>query len=634
MEPKLVAIAGPLKGTTIPLLDVETIIGRDLTNQVTINDPLLSRRHCSIRNQGDEVHLSDLQSLNGTFINDENAQEKLLQHGDRIKVGASHFIFLLHDEDEIVPLSDSGSEQLFTTVTMKLDRQKTAFFQPDSFAETQAHDARLSRDLAALLRISTAINGIKKAQELQGRVLEMMFEVMPIERGAILLTGPNSDDFASGIYRDALTKATDSFRISRTIARQVLSDGVALMANDVLNDQQFNPSESLVASQIRSLLCVPLMVFGSKLGIIYADTTRPDTVLDEHHLHLLTAIASIVAVALEHVRYVEWLEGENQRLQQEINIQHDMVGDSARMQDVLQFVGKVAPKESTVMIRGESGTGKELVARAIHRNSRRANRPFVAINCAALTESLVESELFGHERGAFTNAVNQKKGKIEIADGGTLFLDEIGELPLAAQSKLLRVLQEREFDRVGGTKPIQVDIRLIAATNRNLDEAVKANQFRQDLFFRLNVLAVTLPPLRERREDIPLLAKHFVEKYAGEAKRVITPEAYALLKNYYWPGNVRELQNALERAVVLGSSDHIRPEDLPEALLEGHDLRGAADAAGLRYHDAVNAVKRDLIIRAIEQADGNFTEAAKLLDLHPNYLHRLVRNMDLRKDLR
>jgi Nif-specific regulatory protein len=520
---------------------------------------------------------------------------------------------------------------------MKLDRQETAFFQPDSFAETQAHDARLSRDLAALLRISTAINGIKKAQELQGRVLEMMFEVMPIERGAILLTGPNSDDFASGVYRDALTKATDSFRISRTIARQVLSDGVALMANDVLNGQQFNPSESLVASQIRSLLCVPLIVFGSKLGIIYADTTRPDTVLDEHHLHLLTAIASIVAVALEHVRYVEWLEGENQRLQEEINIQHDMVGDSARMHDVYEFVSKVAVADSNVLIRGESGTGKELVARAIHRNSRRASRPFVAINCAALNEMLLESELFGHERGAFTGAIAQKKGKIEIADGGTLFLDEVGELALPLQAKLLRALQEREFDRVGGTRPIRVDIRLISASNRNLDEAVKSNLFRQDLFFRLNVVDVTLPPLRERREDIPLLATYFVQKYALEANRTvhgITPEAYALLNSYDWPGNVRELQNALERAVVLGSSEHIRPEDLPEALVESHELINAADAAGLRYHDAVNAVKRDLIIRAIEQADGNFTEAAKLLDLHPNYLHRLVRNMDLRKDLR
>jgi len=377
-----------------------------------------------------------------------------------------------------------------------------------------------------------------------------------------------------------------------------------------------------------------LLVFGAKLGLIYADTTRPAAQLDEHHLHLLTAIASVAAVALEHARYVEWLEGENQRLQEEINIEHDMVGESPRMRDVYQFVSRVAPHESTVLIRGESGTGKELVARAIHRTSKRGNRPFVAINCAALTESLLESELFGHERGAFTGAITQKKGKIEIADGGTLFLDEIGELALTLQAKLLRVLQEREFERVGGTRPIKVDIRLIAASNRNLDEAVKSNLFRQDLFFRLNVVSIMLPPLRERRDDIPLLATYFVQKYARATDRrvvAISPEAHRLLKNYDWPGNVRELQNALERAVVLGSSDHIRPEDLPEALVENNE---STDAGVTRYHDAVNTVKRQLILRAIEQAGGNFTEAAKLLDLHPNYLHRLVRNMDLRKDLK
>jgi two-component system, NtrC family, response regulator HydG len=381
------------------------------------------------------------------------------------------------------------------------------------------------------------------------------------------------------------------------------------------------------------LLCVPLLVFGAKLGLIYADTTRPAAQLDEHHLHLLTAIASVTAVALEHARYVEWLEGENRRLQEEINIEHDMVGESPRMRDVYQFVSRVAPYESTVLIRGESGTGKELVARAIHRTSKRGNRPFVAINCAALTESLLESELFGHERGAFTGAITQKKGKIEIADGGTLFLDEIGELALPLQAKLLRVLQEREFERVGGTRPIKVDIRLITASNRNLDEAVKSNLFRQDLFFRLNVVSIMLPPLRDRRDDIPLLATYFVQKYARATDRrvvAISPEAYMLLKKYDWPGNVRELQNALERAVVLGSSDHIRPEDLPEALVENNK---SMDAGVTRYHDAVNTVKRQLILRAIEQAGGNFTEAAKLLDLHPNYLHRLVRNMDLRKDL-
>ena len=637
MEPRLIAIAGPLKGTTIPLTDIEMIIGRDTGNTVAINDPLVSRRHCSIRNSGALVHLSDLESLNGTFVNGVPAREKQLEHGDRIKVGGSQFIFLLHDEavDTVVPpMSDSFLGQLITTVTVKVDRREPVFLQQDNSSEALPPNARLARDLAAVLRISTAINGIKKAEELQRRVLDMMFEVLPIERGAILLNGHQSDEFVSGVYRDRVSDVNAPFRISRTIARQVLRDGVAVMANDVLNDQQFLPTESIVASQIRSLLCVPLLVFGAKLGLIYADTTRPAAQLDEHHLHLLTAIASVTAVALEHARYVEWLEGENRRLQEEINIEHDMVGESPRMRDVYQFVNRVAPYESTVLIRGESGTGKELVARAIHRTSKRGNRPFVAINCAALTESLLESELFGHERGAFTGAITQKKGKIEIADGGTLFLDEIGELALPLQAKLLRVLQEREFERVGGTRPIKVDIRLITASNRNLDEAVKSNLFRQDLFFRLNVVSIMLPPLRDRRDDIPLLATYFVQKYARATDRrvvAISPEAYMLLKKYDWPGNVRELQNALERAVVLGSSDHIRPEDLPEALVENNE---SMDAGVTRYHDAVNTVKRQLILRAIEQAGGNFTEAAKLLDLHPNYLHRLVRNMDLRKDLK
>src|SRR5438876_1910455 len=311
------------------------------------------------------------------------------------------------------------------------------------------------------------------------------------------------------------------------------------MGNDVLADAQFRPTESLVASQIRSLLCVPLLVFGSKLGVIYADTTRPDARLDEHHLHLLTAIASVTAVALEHARYVEWLEGENRRLQEEINIEHDMIGESARIREVYQFINKVAAADANVLIRGESGTGKELVARAIHRNSRRANQPFVAINCAALTETLLESELFGHEKGAFTGAIAQKKGKIEVADGGTVFLDEVGEMAPSMQAKLLRVIQEREFERVGGTRPIKVDIRLIAASNRNLDEAVKTNRFRQELFYRLNVLCVTLPPLRERREDIPLLASYFVQRYSRQANRPvsgISPEAHALLNQYDWPG--------------------------------------------------------------------------------------------------
>jgi transcriptional regulator with GAF, ATPase, and Fis domain len=638
MEPRLVATAGPLKGTTIPLSEAETVIGRDPGNALVITDPLVSRNHCVIRNNGTEVRLSDFESLNGTFVNDMPIREKALEHGDRIRVGGSQFVVLLRDEpaETSAPLTDSFDGLLITTHTLRLDRKDAIFLHADDVSEFSTLNSRVSRDLAALLKISTVINGIRNQEELARRVLEMIFEVIPVDRGAVLLIdqkSPDSDHFTSAIYSERPGDDCEAFRISRTIARQVLQDGVAVMANDVLSDGHFQPTHSLVASQVRALLCVPLVVFGSKLGLIYTDTNRLIAQLDENHLHLLTAIASVTAVALEHARYVEWLERENLRLQGEIDIEHDMVGESPRMRDVYQFVSKVAATDSTVLIRGESGTGKELVARAIHRNSRRATRPFVAINCAALTEALLESELFGHERGAFTNAFTQKKGKIEVADGGTLFLDEIGELALPLQAKLLRVLQEREFERVGGLRPIKVDVRLIAASNRDLDEAVRSNLFRQDLFYRLNVVSWTLPPLRDRGEDILLLAKHFVKKYSLSGRPIlgISPEAEVLLKNYDWPGNVRELQNALERAVVLGSSDHIRPEDLPDALLE---VRTPVHSGVLRYHEAVNSIKRDLILRAIDQAGGNFTEAAKLLDLHPNYLHRLVRNMDLRKDLR
>jgi Nif-specific regulatory protein len=272
-----------------------------------------------------------------------------------------------------------------------------------------------------------------------------------------------------------------------------------------------------------------------------------------------------------------------------------------------------------------------LVARAIHRGSSRAAKPCVAINCAALAESLLESELFGHEKGAFTGAIAQKKGKLEVAEGGTVFLDEIGELAPLLQAKLLRVLQEREFERVGGTRTIKLDVRLITATNRDLEGEVKKGTFREDLFYRLNVVSLRMPPLRERREDIALLASYFASKYAKRANRAvlgISPQARTCLTNYDWPGNVRELENAIERAVVLGSSELILPEDLPESVL---DRATPADVTMTAFHDSIRESKKQLILSAFDQAGGNYTEAARLLGLHPNYLHRLIRNLNIKQ---
>jgi Nif-specific regulatory protein len=303
------------------------------------------------------------------------------------------------------------------------------------------------------------------------------------------------------------------------------------------------------------------------------------------------------------------------------------------MKEIFQFLARVSPSDSTVLIEGESGTGKELVAKALHRNSPRATKPFVAINCAAIPETLLESDLFGHERGAFTGAATQKKGRLEVADGGVVFLDEIGELAPALQVKLLRVLQEREFERVGGTHPVKVNIRLIAATNRDLEDAVRKGEFRQDLYYRLAVVKMTMPPLRERREDIPMLTRHFLQKYAMRCRvkaKPISREAMAALVHYEWPGNVRELENAIERSLVMGSSDMVLLEDLPESLLEQN---APEDITEGKYHGSVKELKKQLILDAVEQTGGNYVEAAGILGVHPNYLHRLIRNLGLKDEL-
>jgi Nif-specific regulatory protein len=330
---------------------------------------------------------------------------------------------------------------------------------------------------------------------------------------------------------------------------------------------------------------------------------------------------------------MEWLEDETERLRADLELQHDMIGQSQPMQDVYQLISRVTQTDATVLIDGESGTGKELAARAIHQNSSRSSYPFVAINCAAISETLLESELFGHEKGSFTGAIAQKKGKLEIADKGTLFLDEVGDLAPQLQTKILRFLQEKEFERVGGTQPIKVDIRLIAATNRDLEGAIKDGQFREDLYYRLNVVSLSMPPLRTRRDDIALLTQSFISRLNGRGGRVvkgISKEALRLLQEHDWPGNVRELRNVIERAMVLGTEERIVPEDFPETIMGSPQ----SPPSPSEFHAAVRHAKQELILKAISSANGNVTEAARLLALQPTYLHRLIRNLDLRQEIK
>jgi DNA-binding NtrC family response regulator len=352
----------------------------------------------------------------------------------------------------------------------------------------------------------------------------------------------------------------------------------------------------------------------------YDFVTKP---VDARHLEI------VLGKALER----QGLRDANALLSSELGDRYAaIVGDSPQMAEVLDVVRRAAPSGATMLLLGESGTGKEVIARAIHRWSDRREQPFVVVNCVALSEELLESELFGHEKGAFTGAHQQKRGKLEVAHGGTVFLDEIGDIRPALQAKLLRVLQDQTFERVGGTRPIRTDVRFVAATNRDLRAAVRDGLFRLDLFYRLNVLSLTLPPLRERAGDIPALAQHFLERYRRELKRELrglTPEVMTCLRRYAWPGNVRELENVIERAAVLADGPDVTPRDLPAEIREAGLADGVAREAARTYHAAVEEFKRGLLASTLRRTNGNRTRAARLLGLQRTYLARLIRDLGL-----
>jgi transcriptional regulator with GAF, ATPase, and Fis domain len=618
-------------------LGEELSIGRANVNQIQIEDLSLSRQQCVIRQQDGRFRVEDLRSRNGTFVNGLPVAGRALEHGDEIKAGDSLFVFL--QDDPAWKGIDASPErfdveldqgQIKAGSTLLLRNEDALYLSPERAVAAMKPGERALADLETLLRISATIREVRELDALATQLLASIGEIIPSDHAAVLVTGGSPEEalFSRHWRRDA--GDAEPMLVSRTVVERVLGERVSLLSNDITHHHELGSVASLLISKVRSLVTVPLVAFQRVLGVIYLDSTNPQTRFDERHLQLLTGIAGIAAAALDNALRVHDLESENDRLKAEINVRHNMVGDSPAMRKMLEFVAKAAPTAATILIRGESGTGKELVARAIHRNSPRSGKAFVAINCAALTESLLESELFGHEKGAFTGAVAQKRGKLEEAEGGTLFLDEVGELALGMQAKLLRVLQEREFERVGATRTIKANIRLIAATNRDLEEAVRTGGFRQDLYFRLNVVSLTTPPLREHREDIPLLASYFVQKHAAAVQRRVvglSGEARACLMHYDWPGNVRELENAIERAVVLGCTEKILLEDLPEAVVEAER---PAEAGGTHFNDAVKEAKKQIVQKAMEQASGNYAEAAKLLGLHSSNLHRLIRNLGMR----
>ena len=609
-------------------------IGTDARNTIRLEDSTVSPQHCVIESLDGKVVLTDLESHFGTFVNGIPVKDRELKSGDQIAVGNSVFLY------EIEKLHSAASSPVQISAPEPLNL-KVLQFRPHELHNLDAaslatlpQPARVARNLNTLLQISRALGSLRDEAALPWQLLAMIFDVIPAERGAILLTEDGSPDIRSQVAWDRLHGPEHSVPINQEIVRRVIEEKVSLLDSGPAISNSSHLARPDHPTEQRTRLCVPMLSNEKVIGLIYLESSTLTTALSEDDFQLLSAIAGLLVIGIENARQLERLGSENQRLHAEVSLSHDMVGRSARMRDIYQFIKRVAPSDSTVLICGESGTGKELAARAIHNNSPRKTQPFVALNCAALSETLLESELFGHEKGAFTSAIAQKKGFLEVAEGGTIFLDEIGELSPILQAKLLRVLQEREFMRVGGTRPIKINVRFLAATNKDLQKGSREQSFRPDLFHRLNVISITIPPLREHPEDIPALAEHFAARYAKHCNRNVTAisrEAMAFLTQYDWPGNIRELENAMERAVVVGSSDRILAEDLPESVLETAKT-GCSPPA--KYHDAIRNLKKQLIVNALDQSHGSVTDAAALLGVHANYLHRLMRNFQLRPSLK
>jgi two-component system, NtrC family, response regulator HydG len=578
MGAELITVNGPLAGTRYALANGEIVIGRAPGSTVVLNEPDVSWRHCQIRKQGERFMMTDLRTASGTYVNGMRSAERWLEDRDQIGVGKTILMFRSHEH-----ANESRSEAEVKPVLL------------------------VACSLVFLFRAMAASAEEIQTRLLKTQILRLVSDLIPVQQG-LLLQGGNAAELLAR-YEES---AADSGEGIEPLIRRVCEEGAC---SDAQNH----------------LAGVPLYLGGVLAAALIVRVAEREDARLAAHLDALTAIASLASIAFEANHEVETLRAENALLQEQIATNTGIVGNSVCIRRLLSLIDRVAPRDTTVLITGESGTGKELVARALHQKSGRRDHPFVAVNCAALSETLFESELFGHEKGAFTGAILLKRGRFELAQGGTIFLDEVSELAPSVQAKLLRVLQQREFERVGGMQVHRLDVRVIAATNLDLAEAVKDGRFREDLFHRLNVVMLESPPLRERKDDIPLLARYFLQRSSERCKRRVeglSPEAEEILVQYSWPGNVRELENAMERAVVLGVSEWVLPEDLPETLVEA-----APRDAGTKYHHSVGQAKRDAILDAYVQGNGDYKQAARVLGLHPNYLLRLVRNLGLRDEI-
>jgi Nif-specific regulatory protein len=622
-------------------------LGRATTNRIVLKDELCSREHAEVYYADGCWHVRDLKSLNGTRLNDKPLEgESDLAAHDEVHLGHSRLVF-------VTEMSQLPNMQVVTpeepdSVAIKKRLGHTRFLTPLPVAgpggqtqPTHLHH-NLNRELSLLYRLALDMGSASNLQELAGIVLTVLLEATPADVGAILMVKDDGElELLERRHRDP-SKSQKYNRISQYVSNEVLSTREAVLAEDVAGDRHLRARESLTDIGATSLICAPAQVVGRDpvLALVHLYCGSPNKALDSENLEFAMAVAKHLGNAIFQMNRQVSLSAELQVLRDQLHLESELVGTSPAIKALESQIGRVADTNATVLIRGESGSGKELVARAVHNSSPRKEGPFVCLNCAALTETLLESELFGHEKGAFTGATDKKIGKFEAADRGTIFLDEIGEMTTGTQAKLLRILEGHPFERVGGNTPIKVNVRVVSATNQPLEKALQEGKFRRDLFFRLQVVELNVPPLRERRSegeqgsDITLLAEHFLNRFIRETGRKIrgfTPTALRKMEEHHWPGNVRELRNVIERAVALGNGPML---DAPDIWLASLEANGPVPITQQRpvYHAVpLDEIEKQHILQTLQHTDWNKSQAATILNIERSTLDRKIKSYDLRR---
>jgi transcriptional regulator with GAF, ATPase, and Fis domain len=611
-----------------------TTVGRAIGNDVAIPSHGLAETHVQVLFDGRDFNLEEVDKQAEILINGKKKRRTRLVHGDRITLGDVEVSFSIFDEPQKVTRAGSGPNDA----------------GPASISETQLHVT--NQQLAGLRKLyefSEKLMMMKDIDQLLESMLDAVIEVTGAEKGLILL---NDDAFSTGAHLHARKEAEaapsveapvvaaapaarirasrnvkreaiaeTSGQISDSIVRKVIDTGRPVIVSDALSDSQFKTSESVLALRLSSVMCAPLVSQGHVQGVLYVGNDRVKGLFERNQLDVLSIFAAQASTILQNALLLNALLADKAKLVNELKDKRfgEIIGACPSMMEVFRKLQKVATTDISVLITGETGTGKELIAREIHRRSNRVNGPFIVINCGAIPENLIESELFGHVKGAFTGAIASRPGKFQAANGGTLFLDEIGELPLNLQVKLLRALQERVVFRVGDSKPEKVDIRIVAATNRVLEEEIRAGRFREDLYYRLNVINIYLPGLRERGDDVIIIAKALLSKHTAELGAHVqgfTPQALAAVKKHPWPGNIRQLENRIKKALVLCEKSLLGPEDL--------DLGKEAESPILPLEKAKEEFQRKYVLEVLERNNGNRTQTARDLGVDPRTIFRYL----------